>query len=85
MTSRGTGMPALRQLRSPWTWVIVVEPSSKSLPSLALAVTLMRDGNYSREEIAELAGIELHTVDYLFADLRRSGERDGVCFHLRIR
>ena len=50
-----------------------------------LAVTLMRDGNYSREEIAELAGIELHTVDYLFADLRRSGERDGVCFHLRIR
>ena len=50
-----------------------------------LAVTLMRDGNYSREEIAELAGIDLHTVDYLFADLRRSGERDGVCFHLRIR
>ena len=36
MISLGTGMPALRQPRSPCTWVMVVEPSSKSLPSLAL-------------------------------------------------
>ena len=35
MTSAGTGMPALRQPRSPCTWVMVVEPSSKSFPSLA--------------------------------------------------
>ncbi|HEV3021974.1 MAG TPA: hypothetical protein VGX76_05885, partial [Pirellulales bacterium] len=32
----GTGMPALRQPRYPWTCVIVVEPSSKPCPSLAL-------------------------------------------------
>src|SRR5262245_53800908 len=36
MISFGTGMPALRHARSPCTWVIVVEPSSKSLPSFAL-------------------------------------------------
>ena len=33
MISRGTGMPALRQPRSPCTCVMVVEPSSKSCPS----------------------------------------------------
>ena len=36
MISLGTGMPALRQPRNPWTWVMVVEPSSKSPLSLAL-------------------------------------------------
>lgn len=57
------------------------EAQSKAI----LATTLMRDGNYSREDIAEIAGIDLHTVNYLFADLRRAGERGGVCFHLRNR
>ena len=66
--------------------LVTIKAQRKEAQSKAiLATTLMRDGNYSREEIAEIAGIDLHTVDYLFADLRRAGERDGVCFHLRIR
>ena len=66
--------------------LVTIKAQRKEAQSKAiLATTLMRDGNYSCEEIAEIAGIDLHTVDYLFADLRRAGERDGVCFHLRIR
>ena len=36
MICLGTVMPALRQPRRPCTWVMVVEPSSNPLPSLAL-------------------------------------------------
>ncbi len=35
MAVLGTMMPALRAARRPWTWVMVTEPSSKLLPSLA--------------------------------------------------
>src|SRR5256885_17040179 len=33
MIDLGTTMPALRAARSPWSWVIVTEPSSKPPPS----------------------------------------------------
>ena len=32
----GTGMPAFRAARRAWSWVMVVEPSSKLPPSCAL-------------------------------------------------
>lgn len=50
----------------------------KTLAAMTIATALMRDGNYSREEIAQIAGVEVHTVDYLFADLCRNAAKQGV-------
>lgn len=46
--------------------------------AMGVAAALMQDGNYSREEIAQIAGIDLHTVDYIFADLCREAAKQGV-------
>lgn len=50
----------------------------KTLAAMTIATALMRDGNYSREEIAQIAGVEVHTVDYIFADLCRNAAKQGV-------
>ena len=58
--------------------------SEQAQSKIAIATALMRSGTYSREEIAEIAGIDLHTVDYLFADLCREAAKHGaISFHMR--
>ena len=58
--------------------------SEQTQSKIAIATALMQSGTYSREEIAEIAGIDLHTVDYLFADLcREAAKRGAISFRMR--
>jgi prophage antirepressor-like protein len=58
--------------------------SKQAESKIAIATALMRNGSYSREDIAEIAGIDLHTVDYLFADLCREAAKHGaISFRMR--
>lgn len=51
--------------------------SEKANSKISVATALMREGRYSREEVATIAGIDLNTVDYLFADLSTQAARMG--------
>lgn len=52
---------------------------------VAIAINLMRSGIYSLEEIAEVAGIYPHTVNYLFDVLCLEARTHGeTSFRMRI-
>jgi prophage antirepressor-like protein len=56
----------------------------QTLAKMSCAIALMRDGNYSREDIAQIADLDTCAVDYLFSDLYQDAAKQGV-FSFRMR
>jgi len=52
--------------------------SSEAQSKLDIACALIREGCHSREEIAAIAGMGLHFVDFIHADLCREAARRGL-------
>jgi len=52
--------------------------STETQTKLDIACALIREGNHSREEIAAIAGMGLHFVDFIHADLCREAARRGL-------